>query len=63
MNIQFRTYCKPVVVMPKLEAEAMLRNALKNDDRVDLILMNVMAHRPMNVHIRGVDVIISLVES
>ena len=42
MKIKFSTYGKPVVILPKDEAEKLLRRGM-DDSRVDLILLNVMA--------------------
>ena len=62
MNIKFSTYGKPVVVLPKDDAEKMLRRGME-DSRVDLILLNVMAGRPMVFTKDGVTVKLKAVEN
>lgn len=53
MKIKFTTYGKPPVILPKEDAEKMMRNAMP-DDRVDLLLLNVLAGRAMQVGMKGI---------
>lgn len=53
MKIKFTTYGKPPVILPKDDAEKMLRTAM-DDSRVDLLLLNVLAGRPMQVGMKGI---------
>ena len=62
MKIKFSTYGEPVVILPKDEAEKLLRRGM-DDSRVDLILLNVMAGRPMVFTKDGVTVKLEAVEN
>jgi hypothetical protein len=55
MNIKFSTYGKPDIIKTKEEAETLLRSMF-DDDRVDLLLLNVLSNRPMVVTVKGVTV-------
>ena len=52
MSINFSTYGKPDIIKTKEDAETFLRSVM-DDDRVDLILLNVLANRPMTVTVKN----------
>ncbi len=52
MSIKFSTYGKPDIIKTKEDAETFLRSVM-DDDRVDLILLNVLANRPMTVTVKN----------
>ena len=61
MNIKFSTYGKTPIILSKEDAEKRLRSKLE-DSRVDLLLLNVMAGRPMVLTMNGVTVKIEAVD-
>ena len=62
MSIKFSTYGKPDIIKTKEDAEKLLRRGM-DDSRVDLILLNVMAGRPMVFTKDGVTVKLEAVEN
>lgn len=61
MKIKFSTYGQTPRIITKEDAEKMLRNVFE-DSRVDLLLLNVLSHRPMIVNIKGTTIKIEAVE-